>query len=63
MEASDGYSLLYLAVFLAVLIIIGIALIAVFAPEYTGLALIIVCVLAVIVIAFAVGLGDVRHEG
>ncbi len=61
MAAQDGYGLLFLAVFLGIIIIVGIALVAVFAPEYTTLALLIVGILAFSILALTYGLGGERQ--
>ncbi len=60
MDASsvDGVGVLFLAVFRAIIIIVSIALISVFAPEYSGLALLIVGVLAFVILALALGLSS-----
>jgi hypothetical protein len=61
MEAADGYGYLFLIVFLGIVIIVGIAVIAVFAPQYTGLALLGVAVLTFVIFAVAYSLGGDRQ--
>jgi hypothetical protein len=60
MEASDGYGYLFLIVFLGIVVIVGIAVIAVFAPQYTGLALLGVAILTFLIFAVAYSLGGER---
>jgi hypothetical protein len=60
MDTSDGFGYLFLIVFLGIVIIFGVALIAVFAPEFTGLSLLVVGVLTVVIFALAYGLRGER---